>query len=159
MPEASPSHRIETAYRGHGLALWLLALVASVKIAQSLSVLFGADFVVRTADGIPLDAYTPAGAQTVLSLFALLGFDRLVIGLLAVLVLIRYRGMVAAMFTLLLLHDLGKQLVLQLFPIVRVGAPLGPIVNLVLLGLTIVGLALSLWNRRGLRAELAQRMR
>ena len=50
------------------------------------------------------------------------------------------------MFTLLLLQDLGKQLILQLFPMSE-SAALGPTVNLVLLGLIIVGLALSLWNR------------
>jgi hypothetical protein len=153
MLETSRSRRIDTTYNGHRLAPWLLALVASVKVAQSLFVLFGGDFVVRTADVIPLDAYTPAGAQTVLSLFMLLGFDRLLIGLLAVPVLVRYRGMIAPMFTLLLLHDMGKQLIFHLFPIVRVGAPPGPTVNLVLFGLTIVGLALSLWNRGAVRAE------
>ena len=153
MVETSHSLRVATAYRGHVLAPWLLGLVVLVKIAQSLAVLFGRDFVVSNADGIPLDAYSPAGAQTVLSLSALLSVDRLLIGLLAVLVLVRYRGMVAAMLVLLLLHDLGKQLILQLFPIVRVGAPPGPTMNLVLLGLTIVGLALSLWNRSAVRAS------
>lgn len=55
--------RIDNAYRGHKLALWILALVVSVKIVQGLMVMFNGDSVVRSADGIPLDTYTPADCQ------------------------------------------------------------------------------------------------
>ena len=96
------------------------------------------------ADGIPLDRYTTAGAQTLVSLFAILGFTQFLICLLGVLALARYRNLVPLMFTLLLLQYLGGRVILRLLPIVRVGTPPGFYVNLALLALMIVGLALSL---------------
>ena len=158
MAETNETRRIDAAYRGHGLASWVLGAVVTVKIAQGLLLLFANDYVVRTADGIPLDAYSPAGAQTVRSVCALLGLDRLLFGALAIAVLVRYRGMIPAMFLLLLLNDVGRLLILQVFPIIRVGSPLGPTMNLVLLGLIIVGLALSLSRQGAVRAESVQRI-
>src|SRR5438067_13020311 len=126
-----PRH-IENTYHGRKLALWLFALVVSVKILQSLMVMFDGDSVVRSADGIPLDTYTPAGAQTVLAIWALSGLERLIISLLCVLVLVRYRSVITFMFALLALDYLSRQLILQFVPIVRTGTPPGPVVNLIL---------------------------
>lgn len=140
--------QIDNAYRGHKLGVWLFALVVVVRIAQSLVVIFNGYSTAQSADGIPLDTYAPMAAQTVVALFALSGLYRLFIGLVCVLVLIRYRRAIPLMFALLLLNSLAAQLLLQVVPIVRVGNPPGPIVNLILSALMIVGLAVSL-GRRG----------
>ena len=139
--------RIDSAYRGHKLALWLFALVLAFRIAQSLVVIFGGSSIVTSADGIPLDTFTLAGAQTVVALWTLLGVTRLFIFLICVLTLLRYRSAIPLMFALLLLYYLAAQLSLQFVPVVRTGTPPGPIANMVLLVLTLVGLALSLWSR------------
>lgn len=136
--------RLDNTYRGHKLALWLIALVVSVRIAQSLLVIFNGYSVARTADGIPLDTYPPAAAQTVVALFALGGLSRLIIALLCVLVLVRYRSAIPFMFALLVLAFLASQLIDHFVPIVRTGTPPGPVVNSILFALMIVGLALSL---------------
>ena len=135
---------VDNTFAGHKPAVWLLALILLVKIAQSIAVIFGGASVVRGADGIPLDTYAPPAAQTIVSLWAFLGFTRLLIYLLGVLVVFRYRSLVPFMFGLLLIQDAGRYLVLHFLPIVRVGSPLGPMVNAVLTALTIVGLILSL---------------
>ena len=138
--------RIDNTYRGHKLALWLFALVVSVKILQSLLVIFIGHSVVTSADGIPLDTYTPTGAQTVVALFALSGLSRLIIFLLCVLILVRYRSAIPFMFAVLVFHYLAGQLIVQFVPIVRTGTPPGPVVNFILFALMLVGLALSLWS-------------
>jgi hypothetical protein len=144
---------IDNTYRGHKLALWLFALVVSVKILQSLLVIFNSYSVVKSADGIPLETYTPAGAQTVVAVFALSGLSRLIISLLCVLVLVRYRSVITFMFALLALDYLARELILHFIPLVRTGSPPGPLVNLILFSLTIVGLALSLWSQGNLEAQ------
>ena len=139
--------RIDNAYRGYKLALWLFALVVSVKTFQGLMVIFDGYSIAVFADGIPLDTYTPAAAQTVVALFALLGLSRLIMSLLCVLALVRYRSAIPFMFALLVVEHLTKQLILHFVPIVRTGTEPGPVINLILLALMIVGLALSLWRR------------
>jgi hypothetical protein len=74
--------RIDNTYRGYRLALWLFGLLLVLKVTMSLNSIFNGSTVASSADGIPLETFTSAGAQTVVSLFALLGLSRLVICLL-----------------------------------------------------------------------------
>lgn len=136
--------RIDNDYRGQKLALWLLAVVVVVKLLQSFVVIFNGADIVRSADGVPIETFPPAAAQTVVALFALSGFSRLLLCGLCVLVWARYRGAIAFAFALLASDYLGRQLVLYFEPIVRMGTPPGPYVNFALFVLTVVGLALSL---------------
>jgi hypothetical protein len=135
---------VDNTYRGHRLALGLLGLLVLVKIGIGVNSIFNGRSVAISADGIPLDTFGPAGAQAVVSLFALWGLSQLLLGLLGLLVLVRYRGMVPFLFALFLLEHLSRRLIATCLPIVRVGTPPGPVINLVLLALMILGLVLSL---------------
>lgn len=139
--------RIDNTYRGRKLALWLFGIVVTVRILQSLVVIFNGHYVVQSADGVPIETFTPPAAQTVVALFELSALSRLFIFLLCVLTLVRYRSVIPFMFAFLIAYYLSGQLLLQFVPIVRVGTPRGPLVNLVLFFLLVIGLALSLWNR------------
>jgi hypothetical protein len=139
--------RVDNAYRGYKLALWLFGLLLFMKLAISLNSIFNGYTVASSADGIPLETYTTAGAQTVVSMLGLLGLSHLVICLLGILVLIRYRSLVPFMFALLLLEYVGKKLILYFLPIAKTGTPPGSIVSYVLLALILVGLVLSIRNK------------
>ena len=147
-----PRH-FDNSYHGHKLALWLFALVVSVKLLQGLVVMFSGHYIAVAADGIPLDTYTPAAAQTVVALFVLLALTRITMSLLCVLALVRYRSAIPFMFALLGFDHLARQLILYFVPIVRTGAAPGLVVNLVLFALTIVGLGLSLWSQGKLETQ------
>jgi len=146
--------RIDNTYRGYKVALWLFGLVVGVMIAQSVAVIFNGYSTVVNADGIPLDTYLPAAAQTIVALFALRSLLRLIIALLCLLVLVRYRSAIPFMFVILVLNFLATQLILRFIPMVRTGRPPGPIVNLIMFALMIIGLVLSL-RSRGIRPSLA----
>jgi hypothetical protein len=141
--------RIDNAYRGHRLAVWLFALVVFVQAGQGLMSIFNGYYAASAPDAIPLDTYTAAAAQTVVSLFALLGLLRLIICLVCVLALARYRAMIPLMFALLVLEYVSRRLILQCLPIVRSGTPPGSVVNVALLAAMILGGALSLWGKHG----------
>ena len=140
--------RIDNSYHGHRAALWIFALLVLIKTGISLGSIFNGYQAASGADGIPLDTYTPVGAQAVVSLFALLGFAHLVICLLCVAALARYRSLIPFMFALLLFEHAGRKLILYILPIARTGVSTGFVVNLVILALIIAGLILSLWHRR-----------
>ena len=141
---------IDNKYSGSKIALWLLGLIVFVHILQSIMVLVNGHSIAQSADGIPLETYPAAAAQTILAIFTVASLRRLIISLICAVVLFRYRSAVPLMFVLLGLNYLGGQVIFQFIPIVRVGTPPGVVMNLTLFGLTIVGLALSLW-RRGIR--------
>ena len=141
-----PRH-VDNTYHGYRFALWLFAVLVLVKVAMSVNSIFNGRLVASSADGIPLDTFTPAGAQTVVTMFALWGLAHVVICVLCGLVLARYRALVPLMYTLLLLEQLSRRLIVLVMPIARTGTPPGFSVNVGLLVLTVVGLVLSLRSR------------
>jgi hypothetical protein len=135
-------------FRGHKLALWIFGLFVLMKCVIGVNSIINGRLVMTGADGIPLDTYPPAAVQSFLALWALLGLSHIILGVLGIVALIRYRSMVPFLFALLLLQHLGGRLILQYIPLVRTGAPPAFTVNLIQLTLLILGLALSLWQRR-----------
>ena len=134
---------VDNVLRGHVAALWILGLVLFMRIAISLGSIFTGRNAAVGADGIPIDSYGPAGAQTVLALFALVGIARLMFGILGVIVMVRYRALVPLMFALLVVEQAGRYVALRLLPIQRTEAP-GPWINIGLSVALVIGLALSL---------------
>ncbi|MEA2236124.1 MAG: hypothetical protein QOC81_848 [Thermoanaerobaculia bacterium] len=139
---------IDNTYRGQKAALWILGLLALMKLVIGINSIINGDVVMAGADGIPLATYPASAAQTLVALWALLGLSHLVTSLLCVLVLIRYRSLTAFMLVLLLFQNLGGRVILYYIPLVRTGAPPASTINLIHLTLMIAGLALSLWRRR-----------
>jgi hypothetical protein len=137
---------IDNTYGGRKLALWLLAAVVFLKGAMGLNSIFNGYVVATTADGIPLQTFTAAGASAVVSFLALWGLSLLIFSLLGVLALVRYRAMVPLIFVVLLLEQLGRKLILMFLPLAPVGSSPAFSVNIALIGLMVIGLALSLWE-------------
>jgi hypothetical protein len=150
-----PQH-LDNRYQGSKVALWLFGLVVMMKSAQSLAIIFRGDVTARGADGIPLESFSPDAAATVVAVFAQGSLWRLFFCLVGAATLIRYRTGVPLMFALFALNYLAAQLVLQYVPLPRVGKPVGPVINLVLFVVMLVGLGLSLW-RRGRAAAADER--
>ena len=137
----------DNKYRGHRVALWLFGLLLLMKTAMGINCAFNGRTILITADGVPVDTYPPAAAQTIVALFALYGFFQLLLSVLGTGALVRYRSAVPLMFAVFLLEHAGRKLILWLIPMVRVGHPPATAVNLALLILILAGLALSLWKR------------
>jgi hypothetical protein len=147
--------QFDNAYRGHWLGIGLFALAVLMKGAQAVASVVDTLEVVTTADGIPIGSYTAGGAETAIALTALIGFFLLVIALIGVVALIRYRAMIPFMFLVLLIVQVGGRVIQAVYPIARsaetsmgfAGHPIGFWVNLAILAMTIIGFVLSLQNR------------
>lgn len=142
---------IDNTYRGHKSALWLFGLLMLLRILMSVNTIFNGRSVAISADGVPLDTFTPEAAGAFVSMSAAWALAQLFISLLCVLVLVRYRAAVPLMFALVLAELLLRRVLFLVMPVARDGVPPGFYVNLVLIALTAAGLTLSLWNRGGAR--------
>lgn len=140
---------IDNRYRGPKAALWLLGLLAAIRITMSLNSILNGAFVLTAADGVPLQTYPADASGTIVAIFALRSWGQLLLALLAVLTLVRYRSMTSAVFALLLCEYAGRKLILQFLPIIRSGTPPASAINTTLFALMIVGLLLSLWRIGG----------
>lgn len=132
-------------YPGHRLGLWLFALML-LKIAMGTNVMLNTRQVARAADGVPLDTFAAPAATAFSFMFAAWGLAQLVLGLLSLVVLLRYRSLVPLMFLALLVEQLGRMLLRTWWPLENAAAP-GGAINLGLAAVMVVGLGLSLWRR------------
>lgn len=146
---------IDNTYTGRKLAIWLMGVIVFVRTLQSLSVFLDGYSIVREAHGIPLETFSPSAAQAVVALFAISGFSRLLISLLCVLAMVRYRSAVALMYSVLIVEYVGRELIFRIHPLAVVGRPIAPIVNFALFVLAIAGLGLSLWKHHEPMADKA----
>jgi len=143
--------QVDNNYRGHRLAIWFLVPIILLRGLIGFNSIFFARSVATSADGVPLDSFTPAAAGTVLALFALLGLFSLLLALLGLVVLVRYRAMIPFLYLFLLAQEVGNKAVLLAYPVTRSassGMPAGSIVVFTILAMTLVGFALSLTTNR-----------
>jgi len=142
--------QFDNAYRGRLLAIWLFVPIILFKAVQGANSIIITRQVMTGADGIPLDLYGAAGADAAIALFALLGLYVLVLPVLGLVALIRYRAMIPLLYLMLLLTYAGGKALSLLHPLARSdGQPIGFYINLALLALMLIGFVLSLLNRPG----------
>ncbi len=139
--------RIDNHFRGHKIALWIFALITVMTLSRSLTHIFRSDGGAQTVSHIPLDKFVNGGAQTVIWAFAAIGLSQLLLGLLFVVVLLRYRAMIPLMYVMYLGEYLGAKGIYLLKPYVRTAASsVGP-AFLVLIVIAGIGFALSLLGK------------
>jgi len=139
--------RIDNHYRGHPLALWLFVPITVQKLALSATHLFKADGGAQSISTMPLDTYPPSAAQNIIGLMARLGIEQILLALLLVLVLLRYRAMIPLMYALIVVHYLASRGVAVMKPLVLAGTSGARTPALVIAILSVAGLALSLIGR------------
>jgi hypothetical protein len=145
------------AYTGSRVSLWLLGVVLFLKLAIALGGIFNGHYAASVADGIPIDSYTPEGAQAFVSLFASLGLSQFLLGVLGVVLLARYQALVPLFLLLLLLEHLARKGVSVYLPIARSGTSPGGAINWAIFGIILLAFFLSLVQRRAPRPHSTER--
>jgi hypothetical protein len=146
--------QFDNTFRGWRLGLWLFVPVVLMRLLIGFNSAFNPRETAMNADGIPLDRYDAGGAAQVVALFSLLGFAQLLLALLGVLALVRYRAMIPLMYLLFLAGQLGNRVLNALHPTIEAGATtvaggisVGSLVVNTLLAAMVIGLVLSLIPR------------
>ena len=141
--------QVDNRFDGHRSALWLLGFLVALKLVVSLNSIFNTALVAQGADGIPLDSFGPAAAREVLMLFALVALGQLILALIALAVLIRWRALVPFLYLVSLAEQLARRLLVESQDVTRSAAsPIAWYVTWGVLGLLALGLALSLLPAR-----------
>ncbi len=139
--------QLDNDYRGHPIAFWVFFPVTIVTLGRSLVHMFFADGGAQSIATIPIDAMTQNGAAAVILIFALWGLSQLLLGLIYVLVLWRYRALIPLMYLLLIVEYAGRLGLGMWKPIQTLETPPGGPGGLVFIVLGATMLAFSLWRR------------
>jgi hypothetical protein len=143
--------QFDNAYRGHGLALLILGVLLLLRMVQTGLGVVDPELVIRGPDGILFDTFNAPAQAAFLYLFRLLCFLNILLCLVGVLALVRYRAMVPLIY-LVLLALLGGQKVLGLlYPIPRAPEAQGSLIIFAMLAVTLLSWILSLLDTRSRR--------
>jgi hypothetical protein len=135
-------------YEGRRLALWLFAPIILVKGLQGVNSTIMPLKIMTSADAIPVERFGAEAADATVGMFALLGFQLVILALIGAIALVRYRAMIPFLYLVLILQQLGGRIILLLHPIVRSEAvPIGLYVNLAVIAVTLIGFASSLLDK------------
>jgi hypothetical protein len=142
--------QIDNTYRGYKTAIVVLFLVAGLKATQGTMSMLNARQTITGADGIPLDTFSPESAQVIVRLFTLAGLNLLILPLLSLIVLVRYRGMIPLLLLIWVGFQLASRVVVLLVPSANAGGGMSgaALVNLGILMLTLIGFGLSVSTPR-----------
>ncbi len=140
-------HQFDNQYPGHKVGVWLFVLITIMTIGRSLVHIFAADGGAQSIATIPLDQFTTDGANAVVTMFAFWGQSQLLLGIVFVLVAWRYRSMIPLMYVLILLEYAGRIAIGLNKPLLTIDTPPGATGNLILIVLSIIGLAISLRSK------------
>lgn len=136
-------------YRGYRSAILLLLAAIALRLTMAYAGLFDTHGMVQDADSIPIDSWAPTIASTFLYITKLLAFDHLLLTVVAIVILIRWRSLIPFAFLLLLTEQLGRFALKLANPIARTGVSYVPVdPNLVIIAALLIGLALSLSKPR-----------
>jgi hypothetical protein len=134
--------KADNSIRGQRMTVYVFALIAIVSVVRSCIHILSPDGGAGSIAGMDLKV---SGASGIIFAFALWGSSQFLYGLIQLAVAFRYRSLVPAMYFLLLLEALLRMLVGYLKPVTFAHTPPGAIGNYVLLPLSLLMLALSLW--------------
>ena len=135
----------DNRFAGYRAALWLFGVLIVLKLVIGLNSIFNTASVAAGADGIPLASFGPAAAREVLLLFALTSLGQLVLAVVGLAVLIRWRSLVPFFYLVALAEMLARRAIVEAHEVSRAGAgDVGWYVTYGVLALLALGLALSL---------------
>jgi len=139
---------IDNNFRGHVAALWLFGIYVALRIVINTNLIFNTRSVAVGGDAIPIDTMSTNAAATVLMVMAVQAVGQLVLALLGLLVLLRYRAMVPLITVLVLGELIARRLYLLAHPIERIETmSVGTYLNYAFFALLLAILALSLLGR------------
>ncbi len=153
--------QFDNTYRGSIAAIVILAPLLLMKLVIGFNI---AGFnpwvsnrhILMSVDGIPLDTFSSAAASEIVFSSAAWGLGLVILGLLGVLALVRYRSMIPLMFVFLAIEQIGRKAIaiINAPPAAPEGGALamGALINWAFLAAILLGLALSLGVTRSNRA-------
>ncbi len=141
-------NQFNNEFTGIKPALWLFYPFTLLTLWRSQHHLFSADGGAQSIATIPLDTYSGGAADTIIGIFALWGLSLLVIGLIYLLAVIRYRSLIPILYLLAAVEYLIRLTYIPAFKSIETaGTAPGAAGNLPLFLFACLMLLLSLWRK------------
>ncbi len=132
-------------YQGSVLAQWAFVVITIVTLVRSLIHMFAVDGGAQSIAHIPLDTFSSNAAAAVILLMHLWGLSQLLMALVYVVVLWRYRALIPFMYLLLFFEYSGRMIFMHFIFVQTTGVAPGHVADFVIVPLLAVIFCLSLF--------------
>ena len=139
---------IDNHYRGNKLGFWLFCFLSVILMGRSLIHVLKADGGAQSIATIPLDTWPADAASTVISMFALWGLVQVIIALIQIIAIVKYKALIPLLYLLLVFTQLSRLAIVEFKPVVTAGTAPASALSLYLLAIYTLGLVLSLIDNR-----------
>lgn len=102
--------KITNQYSGNKIALYFFVAIVSITIVRSLIHIFSFDGGSQSIAGFPLDNFPQEAGSIIILMFCLWGISQLIIGIIYLIVLIRYKSLLPLMYVLLFIEYTSRLL-------------------------------------------------
>ena len=131
--------QLDNSFRGNRIAVIVFALITVFTLARSCIHIFAPDGGASSIAGINTSV---EGGSNVISMFAFWGLAQLLMGLVYLAVLLRYKSLIPFMYMLIIIEYSGRVLIGMVKPLIVSHTPPGAIGDYILIPLTIMMLML-----------------
>lgn len=135
--------KADNTIRGTKIPFYVFTLLAIISAVRSCIHLLAPDGGAGSIAGMDLSV---AGAEGIIFAFALWGSSQVLMAIIQLLVIIRYRSLIPFMWLMLALEVLLRQLVGAMRPVTFAHTPPGAIGNQVMLPLALIMVVWSIWS-------------
>lgn len=146
---------LDNNYQGSKIAIIILAIITIIKLIMGINIgginpYISTEQILTSVDNIPLNSYPLDASKMVIGMAQSWGQLMLIISLLSILILIKYRTAIPLMFLIYITENLERIInpIKRIFLGVNLSEifTMAAIINLSLVGLLFVGLILSIYK-------------
>jgi hypothetical protein len=136
--------KITNEFKGHKITLYVFIGIVLMTLVRSCIHIFAPDGGAQSVAGFPLNTYTESASSMIILIFSLWGTSQLLMGIVYVIVLIRYKSLIPLMYILLLIEYVSRFLLGVFKPAVSTHVIPGGVLDYIMIPLAIIMLFFSI---------------
>lgn len=142
--------KVTNEFKGNKIVLYVFVLITIITLIRSCIHIFAPDGGAQSIAGFPLNTYSEAASSIVILIFSLWGASQLLMGVVYLIVLLRYKSLIPLMY-LLLFIEYTSRLILGIYkPVISTHVVPGGVGDYIMIPLSLIMLFLAI---RGYKKE------
>lgn len=139
----------DNKFKGNRIAYWVLWIYVFKSIFAGFVHMFASDGGAQSIGSVKLDSFTQGGADSVVTMFGLWGMEQFVIGLIVLVILLRYKSLIPLAWAIYAIEYSGRALSHIFTPgLVTEHTPPGVMVDTVFVPLAIAMLIFAIYTTK-----------
>jgi hypothetical protein len=134
--------KVTNEFKGNKIALYVFIVIVIMTLVRSCIHIFAPDGGAQSIAGFPLNTYTESARSMVILVFSLWGASQLLMGIVYLVVLIRYKSLITFMYFLILIEYLSRMLLGFFKPAISVHTIPGGVLDYIMIPLALFMLIL-----------------